>query len=79
MNKKTGLWILAGIFAILTFLDLLDENLPKVISSLAITLALILFAISLGRRRPGYYHLAAYGLLLIALIAFAYRITNWFP
>jgi predicted membrane protein len=79
MKNKTVLWILVVIFAIMTVIDFIDGNMPKLISSLSITLALILFAVSLDRRRPGYYHIAAYGLLLVALIAFAYRITNWFP
>ena len=79
MKNKSVLWILVVIFAIMTVIDFIDGYIPKLVSSLAITLALVLFAVSIDRRRPGYYHLAAYGLLLIALIAFGYRITNWFP
>lgn len=75
MKNKPAVWILTLIFAIGTFIDLIDGYLPKLISSVSITLALLCFAIAAGK--PGSkLNVAAYTFLFVAFLGFAYRLAR---
>lgn len=78
MKNKKLLWTLAAIFAVAAIIDIIDDYTPKLISSVAITLALIFFAAGIGKANQKQFYFAAYGLIFIALLAFGYRLLSWY-
>lgn len=76
MNRKTFYWIATGVFALATAIDLWDGYVPKLISSVTITLGFAMLAFASGRDNKAQLHLVAYGLFVIAIGAFVYRILT---
>jgi hypothetical protein len=77
MKNKTLVWVLTVIFAIGTFIDVIDGYLPRMISSLCLTLALLCFAIAAGKAASK-LNIVGYTLLFVALAAFAFRLINYY-
>ncbi len=76
MNRKTFYWIATVVFAIAAIIDIWDGFVPKLVSSVTITLGFALLAIGTGRDNMNQYQMVAYGLFAIAIGAFVYRIVT---
>jgi hypothetical protein len=77
MKSKTLVWVLTVILAIGTFIDIIDGYLPRMISSLCLSLALLCFAIAAGKTGSK-LNVIGYTLLFVALVAFAFRLINYY-
>jgi len=76
MNRKTFYWIATVVFAIAVIIDIWDGFVPKLVSSVTITLGFALLAIGTGRDNKNQFQMVAYGLFAIAIGAFVYRIVT---
>lgn len=75
MKSKSLTWILTIIFAIGTFIDLIDGYLPKLISSVSITLAFLCFSLAAGKSSSK-LNVVGYTFLFVAFLGFAYRLVK---
>lgn len=76
LNRKTFYWIATIVFTIATVIDFWDGFVPKLVSSVSITLGFALLAFGTGRENKNQFQMVAYGLFAIAIGAFAYRIIT---
>ncbi|MEQ8364274.1 MAG: hypothetical protein RIF39_00565 [Cyclobacteriaceae bacterium] len=76
MNRKTFYWIATIVFAIAAVIDFWDGFVPKLVSSVSITLGFALLAFGTGRDNKNQFRMVAYGLFAIAIGAFVYRIIT---
>ena len=77
MKNKSVIWILTLIFAIGTFIDFIDGYLPKLISSVSMTLGLLCFAMAAGKTGSK-LNIVAYTFLFVALMGFVYRLVKYY-
>ncbi|PBQ34215.1 hypothetical protein CNR22_21390 [Sphingobacteriaceae bacterium] len=77
MNNKLLLWIFTAIFALGTFMDIMDGYLPKLISSVSMTLALLCFALAAGKSGSK-LNTVGYTFLFVALLGFIYRLVKFY-
>lgn len=76
MNRKTFYWIATGVFALAAAIDLWDGYVPKLISSVTITVGFALLAFGSGRDNKKQFQRVAYALFMIAIGAFVYRMVT---
>lgn len=77
MKSKVLFWIITIIFAIGTFIDIIDGYLPRMISSTSMTLALLCFAIAAGKAGSK-LNIVGYTLLFVAFMGFVFRFLKWY-
>lgn len=78
LNSKPIAWTLVSIFLIASIIDFKDDNLPKFVGTGALTIGLLMIAISIGRENKKMFHRIAIVLLLVALSSFLYRLITFY-
>ena len=78
MKKKNTLFIFVGALAVATVIDIIDGYIPKIISSAALTVGILIMALGQDKPNRKVYNWLAYFFILIAFFGFAYRLMHYF-
>jgi hypothetical protein len=78
MKLKHILWFAAGMFAVASVIDLMDNNPLKLTGTLALTGAFALMAYAQDSPRKKMLTTLAYVLLCVATAAFVFRVLNYY-
>ncbi|HCM77769.1 MAG TPA: hypothetical protein DIS90_15405 [Cytophagales bacterium] len=78
MKRSTLLGLAAVIFFIAAIIDIIDGYIPKMISSVSITIALLVLALGQGKVNKSAYDRVALAFMVVALLAFVYRLLNYY-
>jgi hypothetical protein len=75
MNNKLLLWIMAIMLAIASFTDLIDGELPKLLGTVSLTLAIFCFALA-GGRTGSKLNVVGYTFIFVALMVYVFRLIR---
>jgi hypothetical protein len=78
MKTNTILWLATAALLIASIIDIVDGYIPKMISSISITIALVAFALGQGKGNKKLYNWVAYVFISLALLGFVYRLLKFY-
>jgi hypothetical protein len=77
MKTARILWILALVLLVATIIDIIDGDVPKIISTAALTISLMAFAVAAGSASKQPFQVGGLVFALVAVATFVYRLMHW--
>lgn len=78
MKKSNVFWLLSLVFLISTIIDLADAYMPKLLSSVFLTIGFVMLALGQSAKNKTGLNRAALFCFLVSLAAVVYRLVLYF-